>query len=242
MLRKAYATQELATLLGVAVKNLFRRAKRENWQFRKRAGRGGGKEWLVASMPETTRLAIQTAEAHRTIEQEKALPAVPSGNMPVAAIDYSAVILDDKRRYRALAKADLVRLYLDWQRKHGATKAQKRDFLHAYLGGAWQNLLKEFGPRISWQSLERWKLEQARAGNVLALADKRGIAHKGRTNLTEQHRIIILGQILNPNAPNVAQCSRQVRKRCLAEGLWEPSEPTIRRFVQTYAAECFDEY
>jgi putative transposase len=219
------------------------RAIREGWQDRKRKGRGGGKEWLVASMPEPTRLAIQIGEARRALEQEKALsPAVHQGNMPVAAVDYDKAALDDKRRYRALAKADLVRLYLGWQKQHGAIKGQKQAFLDAYLGGAWPSLLKEFGLRVSWKSLERWKLEQARAGNALALADKRGLAHKGRTNLTEQHRIIILGQILNPNAPKIAQCARQIQKRCVAKGIWEPSEPTIRRFVHTYAAECFGEY
>ena len=67
MLREAYITQELAMLLGIAVKNLLLRAKREGWQSRERHGRGGGKEWLVASMPEATRLAIQTAEARRAL-------------------------------------------------------------------------------------------------------------------------------------------------------------------------------
>jgi putative transposase len=134
MLKDAYTTQELALLQGVAVKNLLLRAKREGWQDRKRKGRGGGKEWLAASMPEATRLAIQTAEARRALEQEKAMPpAVQAGNMPVLSVDYSKAVLDDKRRYRALAKADLLRLYLDWQKKHGATKFQKRAFLDAYL-------------------------------------------------------------------------------------------------------------
>ncbi|MDR1398116.1 MAG: hypothetical protein LBJ14_10360 [Desulfarculales bacterium] len=146
--------------------------------------------------------------------------------------DSSAAILDDKRRYRALAKAAIIRLYLDWQRKHGAARAQKRAFVDAYLDGTWPDLLKEFGPRISWQSLERWKLEQARMGSVLALADKRGIAHKGRTNLTDQHRAIILEQIRSSNTPNTAQSARQIRERCIAEGLWVPSEQTIIRFVK----------
>jgi putative transposase len=242
MFKDAYSTSEAAYTLGIAPKNVLIRAKREGWTMIKRAKKLGGPVWLVSKMPEETRIAIQTAEALRALEQEKAmLPGVPPGNMPVAAVGYRAM-LDDKRRYRALAKADMVRLYLDWQKKHGANKAQKRMFIDAYLGGAWPALLKEFGPRVSWQSLERWKLEQARGGTVLALADKRGIAHKGRTNLTEQHRIIILGQILNPNAAKVAECARKIQCRCKAEGIWVPSEPTIRRFVQTYASECFDEY
>ncbi|MDR1398125.1 MAG: Mu transposase C-terminal domain-containing protein [Desulfarculales bacterium] len=244
-MKKAYTTTELTPILNMTKQGVIFRAAREGWQSQQRPGRGGGNEWLLTSMPETTRLTIQTAEERRALEQERvALPAIQPGQLAGPARDdyYSATILDDQRRYRALAKADLVRLYLDWQRQHGATKTQKKAFIDAYLGGAWPKLLQEFGSRISWPSLERWKLEQARAGNVLALADKRGIAHKGRTNLTDQHRTIILGQILNPNAPNVAQCARQIRKRCIAEGLWEPSEPTVRRFIRAYSSECFDEY
>lgn len=35
---------------------------------------------------------------------------------------------------------------------------------------------------------------------------------------------------------------REVQKRCTAKSLYEPSEATIRRFIATYATECFDEY
>ena len=220
-LREAYTTKELAAVLGYATtRSVFLRADREAWQSRKRAGRGGGKEWLVASMPEETRLTIRTAE-------EKHAAAVCSER-------HSALPL-------TLAKADLVRQYLAWQRKFGATRTQKDAFITAYKAGAWPRLLEEVGP-VSWQTLERWKLEQERAGSVLALADKRGIAHRGRTALTERHQMVILGHVLNPNAPNVSQCVREVRKKFMAEGLYIPSEPTIRRFVTRYTSECFDEW
>ena len=61
-LKEAYSALELAKFLSLTDRAVLFRASRENWQFRKRAGRGGGKEWLVASMPEETRLAIRTAE------------------------------------------------------------------------------------------------------------------------------------------------------------------------------------
>lgn len=52
-LKEAYTTRELAEALCYSTtRSVFLRAEREAWQFRKRAGRGGGKEWLVASMPE----------------------------------------------------------------------------------------------------------------------------------------------------------------------------------------------
>ena len=50
VMKDAYSTQELAQLSGVTPRAVLDRAKREGWQFRPRSGRGGGKEWLVASI------------------------------------------------------------------------------------------------------------------------------------------------------------------------------------------------
>ena len=235
-LKEVYSTLEASLLLGMAVKNLLQRAIREGWQSRRRIGRGGGKEWLVSSMPEETRVAIRTAE------EKQALAACPaSAPLPALSSAVTSAIMDDRRRYKALARADLVRQYLAWQRKYGATRVQKNEFIMAYGAGAWPKLLEEVGP-VSWQTLERWKLEQERAGSVLALADKRGVTHKGKTMLTDEHKRVILGHILNPNGPNVNQCVREVQKKFKALEISIPSEPTIRRFVRHYMEECFDEW
>lgn len=241
-IKEAYTTKELISLLMVEVhSSVARRASRESWQSRPRTGRGGGREWFVSSMPEETQLALRVAEERKSLvlvtDQAAQIPAVPFGDSRL-----SQAILDDKRRYRALAKADLVRKYLEWQRKHGANTHQKCAFMDAYEGGAWPKLKEELGSKVSWKSLERWKLEQSRAGTVLALADKRGIAHRGRTLLTDEHRTLILGHILNPNAPAVGQCVRQIQKRCVAQGIFEPSEATIRRWVKAYTSVCFDDW
>ena len=120
--RETYTTRECSELLSMTVKGVIQRASRESWQFRPRKGRGGGKEWLVSSMPEATQRALQTAEERRAIEAEAALPAVTVSRLLSPA---RQAILDDKRRYKALAKADLLGLYLDWQAKHGSTIRQK---------------------------------------------------------------------------------------------------------------------
>ena len=57
--RETYTTRECSELLNMTVKGVIQRASRESWQFRPRKGRGGGKEWLVSSMPEATQRAIQ---------------------------------------------------------------------------------------------------------------------------------------------------------------------------------------
>lgn len=245
-LKEAYTTTELAHLLRLSVSSsVVRRAEREGWQFRPRKGRGGGKEWLVSSMPEATQRAIQTAEERRSIEEEAAhnadLPTLYTnkpGNIPAPVV---RGIMDDKRRYKALAKADLVGLYMDWQAKFGATVQQKQAFVLAYQAGTWSKLLLELGPRISWKSLEKWKLLHRNKG-VLALVDERGLKNRGRTMLEPKHRSIIEGQVLHPNAPQIAQCMDRIAARCQAEGLAIPSEDTVRRYVKRYEQTSFDQW
>lgn len=235
-LKEAYTAQAIASLLDRPVQSISRTAKNQGWQSRPRSGRGGGKEWLLSSMPEETRVAIRAAE------EKQALALCPApAPVPALSLSTTTAIMDDKRRYKALARADLVCQYLTWQRRHGATKVQKGEFIIAYKAGAWPKLLKEVGP-VSWQTLERWKLEQERAGSVLALADRRGVTHKGKTMLTEEHKRVILGHVLNPNGAKVSQCVREVQKKFQAAGMVQPSEPTIRRFVKHYMEECFDEW
>lgn len=235
-IKEVYTSQEVAQILSLTRQGVEWKANTERWQAQKRVGRGGGKEWLLSSMPEETRVAIRAAE------EKQALAICPApAPFPALSLTTTTAIMDDKRRYKALARADLVCQYLTWQRRHGATKVQKGEFIIAYKAGAWPKLLEEVGP-VSWQTLERWKLEQERAGSVLALADRRGVTHKGKTMLTEEHKRVILGHVLNPNGAKVSQCVREVQKKFQAAGLALPSEPTIRRFVKQYTEECFDEW
>ena len=239
-MKDVYSTQEMSQILGVSTKSVLVRAAREGWQFRPRPGRGGGKEWLVASMPEATQASIAAAEA-KMLAVSETLPEVCSST-PALMKDITPAILDDKRRYTALVKADLVALYLDWQRKYGHTSYQKDMFIAAYQGGAWPRLLAECGPSLAWKSLERWKLDQKKAGSSLALADRRGVAQRGSSILTEEHHKIILGNVLNPNAPKIGECMEKIKQRCKAQGLLIPSDATIRRFVKKFDAHCHDQF
>lgn len=240
LIREAYSSKELAVLLGFSVvRSVFLRAKREAWSSRPRLGRGGGKEWLVSSMPQTTQDAIRRAEERKAIEAESQnLPDAPSFALSPLQ---KQTILDDKRRYKALAKADLLGQYEAFQAKYGRTVAQKDAFILAYKGGAWPKLLAEIGPNVSWKSVERWKLDQKQTGTVLSLADCRGIAHRGKSMLTEQHKKIILGQVLDGDR-QISTCVRIIQARCAAEGIASPSEDTIRRWVKAYSQECYGEF
>ena len=244
MAQNAYSAQDLAPIFSMTRRGVAKRALSEHWQSRPRQGRGGGKEWLFDSMPETTQQTIRIAEQRRAVEDAAAATAAreqqQQSNLPALPSTTSQAIMDDGRRYKALAKADLLSLYLDWQRKYGCTTAQKEKFITAYLGGAWPKLLKEVG-QTSWKSIERWKLSQKDSG-TLSLVDTRGIAHRGQTLLSPRHQTLILGYVLDPSGPAISQCIRQVQCRCQAEGIYIPSDSSIRRWVNAYMAESYDEF
>ena len=74
-----------------------------------------------------------------------------------------------------------------------------------------------------------------RFGNAV---DEAAGAHRGRTLLTERHQHIILWHVLNPNAPAISQCVREVQRKFQAEGMFVPSDPTITDVTITKA--CVD--
>ena len=47
-MKEIYTTQEIAVLWGTSKMAVLRRAKREGWQSRPRAGRGGGRRVIMA--------------------------------------------------------------------------------------------------------------------------------------------------------------------------------------------------
>lgn len=109
--KEAYTTRELMDLLDViAASTIARRAARENWQSRKRQGRGGGKEWLVSSMEQETRAQILAAlqRQARTEQAEEAASAPISesiGSKICASIGSKLTTVSDK--HRALVTARL---------------------------------------------------------------------------------------------------------------------------------------
>lgn len=207
--KEAYTTRELARLLGfLTIRSVLLRAEREGWQFRPRKGRGGGKEWLVASMPLETQHAIQMAEDRLAIETEAAhnalLPALKEGGNLVPARD-TRDLMDPKRANKASLKSNLLDLYLQWQSRYGATVKEKQNFIMAYQAGYWMDILLVVGPNVSWKTLEKWKLISREQG-LRGLIDGRGMCNRGKSMLTEKHKAIIKGQILLPNAPQIGAC------------------------------------
>ncbi|PKN06642.1 MAG: transposase [Deltaproteobacteria bacterium HGW-Deltaproteobacteria-8] len=227
---EAYTSAELAPVLMLTERAIQIRAKRDSWPSQPRAGRGGGKVYPFSTLPEDVRAAINLAQAKAAMASAPApAPTLPGSPIPE---------LDARRRGKALSKADLVRLYLAWQRRHGASARSKEDFVGAYLAGAWPKLREELGESVSWKSLERWKLAQSREGTALVLADKRGLAHRGLSMLTKEHKEIMLFTALNANSPKISYAIKEAERLCKARGVLPvPSPATMRRFLSQYISE-----
>ncbi|MFV0420862.1 Mu transposase C-terminal domain-containing protein [Oleidesulfovibrio sp.] len=227
---EAYTAKELAVLLSVTERACQLRARREGWQSRPRAGRGGGNEWLVASMPEATRAKLLAACARRQLETE---------NVPAATLAISAV--SESKKAKALARADLVALYTDWLDKssHGAKAAAREKFILAYLGGAWPALREKLGGKVSWKSIERWKVEMRRSGAVTALVDRRGAGNSNRTVMSPEHTDLLLRAALHPNNTALSSAMRMAAVAMQAKGLAVPAERTMRRFLEQWKSVNF---
>lgn len=67
-MKEWYSASELVGLSGMPSirENVARKARIENWHFRRRNGRGGGREYAFASLPEATRNALSTSNINQT--------------------------------------------------------------------------------------------------------------------------------------------------------------------------------
>lgn len=99
-----YSAQDLARLLGVSDRWIQLRAKREGWQALPRAGRGGGKLWVVSSMPAEIRDRLASAllrqpaaiteesEACASIGSNICAPIGTAGNGPALSDRERAIV------------------------------------------------------------------------------------------------------------------------------------------------------
>ena len=103
-----YSAQDLARLLGVSDRWIQLRAKREGWQALPRAGRGGGKLWVVSSMPAEIRdrLASALLRQPAAITEESAACASIGSNIraPIGTAGNGPALSD---RERAIVTARL---------------------------------------------------------------------------------------------------------------------------------------
>ncbi|NDY55581.1 transposase [Desulfovibrio sulfodismutans] len=227
-MQETYTAREIAEALGLGERAIRKRANKERWSVQLA---GHGKSWrtiayVAASLPADVRAAIIAHEAQN-------LPASPDPSEPA---------LSEAQRAKALAKADLVRLYVEalTRAPHGNKTAARDGFMTAYHAGAWPRLLALLG-RTSWKSIERWKLTSSATGSALRLADTRG-GQRVASKLTERHCQLLLNLARHPNKPCISEVCRMAREAFKAAGLPDCHDVTMRRFLERWSRQNYGEW
>ncbi len=226
MMKDAYTTNELASALELTPRAVSLRANKAGWVVAEQTGAGRGwreKSYLSASLPAEIRDAL-------TAHEGASLPAVST-----------EVALTEDQRRKALAKADLVRLYTEALAKAPRKGPAKNEFLAAYRAGVWPQIKDALGDRVSVQSIERWKTAMRRSGSALALADTRG-GVRVAPSVTEQHAGLLLALARHPNKPRMSQVCRMAREAFKAAGLPDCADITLYRYLKRWTATNYGEW
>ncbi|WP_236890896.1 Mu transposase C-terminal domain-containing protein [Desulfoluna limicola] len=228
---------EIAEIMGVARTTISRRAESEGWTYDERTVRGGvQRQYHIAALPTSIRMAIQTYRF------KNHLPEVATPNLPVHEMDKACVRLAPAQEAKALAKADLVRLYKGageaaaWGRK----KEARAIFLESYNTGiSHPELFKHLGA-VSEPSLKRWE-RNARNNGLSSLADNRGYWKRGQRAVTDEEGMALLRLALNPNRPRLSEVIRLCRNVMNEMGMpMTRSEDTYRRWINTWKSTNYD--
>ena len=182
----AYSSSELAPLLEIAPRNVRERAKRESWRSRPRRGRGGGREWIVSSMPDATRLALAGTETSASAEaaalklrEELAAQAAETGRQSALS---AFAALPEARKSRAEARALTVRLCEDYLAASGLPRRRGTELFCARVRSgqaALPDWAREALPaKLSAGSLRNWRKALDREG-LDRLAGRQGLHRKG---------------------------------------------------------------
>lgn len=176
--KAAYTTKELVELLQVdAHTSVTRRAAREGWQSRPRHGRGGGHEWLLDSMPETTRQLIASTIASRIAKNTPAYPRISPDMFTVNTVRN----IPEHKRKKATARAFLASMAGNFRRASGSTRTTAYEvFCHEYNRGAIEapEWVRQLVPAVCRKSLTNWEERLIKRG-LKDLTGKQGQHRKG---------------------------------------------------------------
>ena len=172
-----YAATELVGLPGLpsAKKNIIAKAERENWPSQKRAGRGGGREYPLAALPEETREHIARRGMVNLPAATKAAPAPAVTQQHIVATtpaqlkQWQRVIMD--------ARVAIVRMIERAAQLVGVNKAINT-IVKASVNGelpeySAANARKGQGRALSYDGVMKWwMIWKKSGGDPLALAPK----------------------------------------------------------------------
>ena len=226
---------DISMLTGKTPRAIRKRAVKEDWPYH--PGANGAKRFLWSSLPDDIRLLYNKNRIETTpplpaaIPSNRTNPAIPAQS-PIALA--GPITVNRQSQKKALAKADLLRLYLQnlkkapWGHKDNA----RESFMVAYNSGvAWPRLYKLLGP-VSWKTIEGWKRMVKKSADPMRLADRRGVHRTGESLISDVQAKILLACLLHPNRPLISESIRMAKAVMAQRGIENGySDATYRRWI-----------
>ena len=234
-MKEAYSTKELVSLFCISQQGVDKRASREHWQSRPRTGRGGGREWLVASMPEATRLALAAKLAPAA---ESLLFTPKPVSLPVEA-SRSA-----KAQCRADAKAMVLHLCVVFTKVAKLSKTRGMEaFAVRWNAGEIEaeGWLKKAVPHVTKNTLINWD-KAVRQNGAQRLAGDYGKGRRGKGCIDSQPDVrdaivAMMTQKAEASATVILDFLRATNARRSFEDRFEtPSLRVLQRWMQRWKA------
>ena len=230
-----YSTQELTGLLGISQQAITKRAKREGWQALPRAGRGGGKLWVVSSMPAEIRDRLASAllrQPAAITEESAACASIGSNICASIGTAGNGPALSDRERAIVTARLAFCR-ELDRIAPLVGKKAAVAHLVTSSRMGELSPVLTEQlavafarrrGDSLTTRTLYRWYADYL-AGGEAALAPKRTAA-KAPAWASE-----FLFHYQKPQHPTVALAHAELCRAMRQRGELPPSVHACRRLL-----------
>jgi hypothetical protein len=225
-MKDAYTAQEIAKPLSVAVSTVLRRANREGWPYRKRDGQGGGREYLLSSLPADVRDAVARVAASEaaTSGRKEALQLTLNDSLNTRASQVARQeglarfnCLSDAARSRAEAKAALVQACREFIQAGGfKARAGREVYAHQYNACAIEvdATIRELIPSVCANSLANWAKALEQEG-LARLAGNYGQHRRGTgiIDSTPELREFVLAMLVEHPHADAKHVSRAIAAR-----------------------------
>jgi len=222
---------EIATAMGVSKRAVNKRALKEAWPYEATNGRGDRK-YKVDTLPQDVRIALTAGT----------LPAPAPVRIPVGSPD-----LADWQNEIALARADLLRAYVEEKRKAKAAKKSVMEatgvFIAGYNTGHLLPKVYKVVGKTARQTVEAWLKEYRESGYDYAVLAPQWGNRKGQRKVTEEEFNTMLSFGLHPNRLRKAEVVRLAKLALEKRGIESPSSiDTLRRSLDDWIRTNYDRW
>ena len=245
------SVKELASIKGVTERAVRKAVNQNKYVTRMVDGTTGAKyEILVESLDYNLQNVINFEKAdcwqsEKCFCKAKHAGTFNASNQAIANSLRKTKSYPVKAKQIALARYDLVNLWVDYMEKSSLNKTDAgKEFVEIYNKGEVYTALYKILGKVSIGTIYRWQKEIKGNNDFENLIPKYNYGEKEHSaNLTQQELIIFKSLLLSPNKVNIAKATSMTKYILSKRGLESPSsKQTFRRFANNFKNKHRDEW